>query len=61
MYGVKEAVIYTSLAYLLNLLEKGDRLVKLCLVECEEKIKNLHSWDDGRVYAHLAFIPIELH
>jgi hypothetical protein len=49
MYEVKEAVIYTSQGLPVNLLEKGDRLVKLCLVECEEKIKNLHSWDDGRV------------
>lgn len=60
MYGVKEAVIYnTSLVLPVNLLEKGDRLVKLCLVECEEEIKNLHSWDDGRVYALLAFIQLK--
>jgi hypothetical protein len=39
MYGVKEAVIYTSLALPVNLLEKGDRLVKLFLVECEDKDK----------------------
>lgn len=34
-------------------IEKGDRLVKLCLVECEEEIKNLQSWDDG-IYAHMS-------
>jgi len=59
MYGVKEAVMYTSLVLPVNLLGKGDRLVKLCLVECKEKIKNLHSWDDGRVYAHPAFIQLK--
>jgi len=60
MYGAKEAVIYTSLALRVNLLEKGDRAVELFLVECEEEIKNnLHSWDDGRVYAPLAFIQVK--
>ncbi|MGI8501540.1 MAG: hypothetical protein ACR2LR_10435 [Hassallia sp.] len=62
MYGVKETVIYTSQALTVNLPEKGDRAFELFLVEYEEEIKkNLHLWDDGRVYAPLAFIPIELH
>jgi hypothetical protein len=61
MYGAKEAVIHTSLALRVNLLEKGDRAVELFLVECEEEIKkNLHSWDDGRVYAQsIAFIQLK--
>lgn len=58
--GGKETVIYTSQALAVNLPEKGDRSVELFLVECEKEIKkNLHSWDDGKVYAHLAFIQMK--
>jgi hypothetical protein len=56
----KEVAISASQALSVNLPQKGDRPVELFLVECEEEIKkSLHSWDDGRVYAHLAFIQLK--